>query len=82
MTAHHPLLPFTGEPNGALGSDGAARRPSNLIGGALTRISLAATPSTFASTVRASTPCRTSGFDQLVWPIGVSVVDTRSHTAV
>ena len=48
----------------------------------LTRISLAATPSTFASTNRASVPCRSSTLDQLIWPIRVSVGDTRSHTAL
>ena len=81
MTAHHPLLPFTGEPNGALGSDGAARRPSNLIGGSLTRISLAATPSTFASTVRASTPCRTRGFDQSEFQSSIQDLIPRFETS-
>jgi len=30
----------------------------------------------------ASAPCRGSGFDQLVWPIGVSLDHTRLDTAV
>jgi hypothetical protein len=37
---------------------------------------------TVASANRALTPCRTSALDQLVWLIGVSIADTRSHTAV
>jgi hypothetical protein len=27
-------------------------------------------------------PCRASAFDQLIWPVGVSLEHTRSRTAV
>jgi hypothetical protein len=63
------------EPNVALGLDGAGRRPSNLIGAVPTRRNS-------ARANRASAPRRTRALDQFVWPIGVSIVDTGSHTAI
>jgi hypothetical protein len=51
-------------------------------GRSLRRISRAGTPRMAASAAPASAPCRTSAFDQLVWPIGVSLEHTISYTAV
>jgi hypothetical protein len=48
----------------------------------LRRMSSAASRSTSGNATRASTPCRTSALNRLVWPIEVSVDHTRSHTAV
>jgi hypothetical protein len=49
-----------------MGSSGCVRYPSR----SLTMMSAARNPSTAANATPASTPCRTSALDQLIWPGG------------